>query len=266
MMKIKKAISVLTLIFLHSSSAIAFIVNINSIGPQDNSLYNHGVAILHWDVNDATPNPCYERAGCEIASFPYNTNGMLLDFNVDNSFPAQTFKTLGELGKAYLLKYPLTTKTYKKYNSQYDCFHISSYITGNAFSARILPGSICIKANYDPASCFLSGDADISYGYISEKKLSGRVARTKITITCDRYVTAKIYARGMDSSYVKLREDGSLTASVMVNNQNAEKGVAVDVNIPNKPVPVSISATLHSLGDVEPGPFHGSGTIIVSTY
>ncbi|MBY4841055.1 hypothetical protein K5Y32_24405 [Pantoea sp. DY-15] len=250
-----------------SASSQAIIIGHNSYLSWGGKFTTFSVYVDHWDEDSSLKNPCYKQPGCKIASFP-GVNNVPVDINAPNVLSAENYETIGELGKAYKAKYPLSTAHNFQIDGrspEYKCFRLATF-QNDWHDATFLPDNICIRDHKYPVSCSLLGDTNLYHGYVSDKTINGNTAQTQLTLSCSKAATAKIYATGFEANIVSLRSDDSLQTELNVNDQDASEGINIEVNSANSLATFTLSSTLRTHGTVAPGAFNGAGTLIISAY
>lgn len=249
------------------ASSQALIIGHNTLLVWSGLSTTFSVYVDHWDEDSPLKNPCFKQPGCKIASFP-GRNNVPVDINAPNVLSAENYETIGELGKAYKAKYPLSTVHRFRIDGrspEYSCFRLATF-QNDWHDATFLPDNICITDPKYPVSCSLLGDTNLYHGYVSDKNINDNTAQTQLTLSCSKAATAKIYATGFKANIVSLRLDDSLQTELNVNDQDASEGINIEVNSANSLATFTLSSTLRTNGTVAPGAFNGAGTLIIAAY
>ncbi|MFZ4214930.1 MULTISPECIES: hypothetical protein [unclassified Pantoea] len=250
-----------------TASAQATIISHNTFLSWIGKYTTFRIYVDHWDEDSPLKNPCYKQPGCKIASFPENDR-VPADIHAPNVLSAENYATIGELGKAYKAKYPLSiehTFQIDGRSAEYNCFRLAAF-QNDWHDATFLPDNICIRDHKYPVSCSLLGDTNLYHGYVSDKSINGNTAQTQLTLSCSSAATAKVYAVGFNNNIVSLRSDNSLQTELKVNDQDASEGIELKVNSANLLATFTLSSTLRTHGAVTPGAFNGAGTLIITAY
>lgn len=226
-----------------------------------------------WDEDDNTPNPCYNSTEDCFYSFQALTPGRSQMASRDMQFPARSYKTIGEAGKAFKKKYSLPYRLEANYvssdsdsdNYLLSCITMGYYAIYGRTGDR-LPGVVCKTSPPEDLICTFTGNTNLEHGILSANEIDNNEAESNLWLTCNKNTKMNLYAFGeAGNKYITLKTGGSLKSQLLISNQEADNGIMVDVKA-NTPYAVPIKSRLIKSGEVEEGPFHGSGVITVSMY
>ncbi|HGM5492524.1 TPA: hypothetical protein ACKP1B_004223 [Serratia fonticola] len=129
--------------------------------------------------------------------------------------------------------------------------------TGNGWKPQPPPG---------PACSLVGSSVNISYGDLKLSEVAGYKKSAPLYVNCNAKQTVKVTLIGyLDSSGIKLRPDGSLTAKVLIREQAGNVG-SVE-NVPAmQTITVPITSELKVNGNLAGGDFRGSSVINMEIY
>lgn len=260
------------LLFFSASSMAAIFSYITSADIKGPSAANYYFVIQRWDpeVGDV-PNPCYGWDSCFITINHRHTaeqTGGVRTLTVLRN--AHRYRYMSELREAVLRRISLPYSGMAVHrnvplNQIQECVGLFYQRYDNQYYARtgyLLPGSTCGIAPPPVGACRITtGSVDLDYGDINENELQNAVRSQNVEVRCNKDMSVFVEAQGLTAREVILRNNNSLVADLMVNNQPFRSRIEVTNDIP---VPVRISSVLRTNGRVEPGPFSGSGALILT--
>ncbi|WP_345827698.1 hypothetical protein AAGR08_19015 [Pantoea sp. BRR-3P] len=234
--------------------------------------YEYTGFIDYWDEDDKRPNLCFKKNFCMLdvaikeieSNLHYTPRGISLNDISD-------LETIGEIGKLFKKKYPLPYKISGGSNTQYTpgnhCIAISFYLNGNVNHIGEIT-NFCKPAPPANLTCSITGNnnIEITPATSDEAKSGFKGGYIKIAIKCNLDATLYAYAYGeAGNRTVTLKPDGSLYAFLyFTSGEQGYEGKKINVKA-NKETLSSLNAYLQADSDVEPGPFHGSGVLILTT-
>ncbi|WP_330764369.1 MrpH family fimbial adhesin [Serratia sp. C2(1)] len=135
-----------------------------------------------------------------------------------------------------------------------------AYSTTSVTNSQPLPGWDCLYLPPTDVKCEIGGPYYLAYGALSIDELEGMTAETTIHVTCTGSgATVRIKAVGDAGADVKLRMDGSLYGSLLVNGQTGSTGAIL--NAAGGLSFVNLMSKLKTSGSVAEGEFSGTGII-----
>ncbi|MFJ5162068.1 hypothetical protein ACIP6T_23115 [Pantoea sp. NPDC088449] len=223
-----------------------------------------------WEELEDSPNPCYQTS----EAFCYYHVGVI-NKKTGQGFPrdsdyldAKQLKTMQqvvtEFKKIMPIPFPIVSRNYRGNSNIEDfCFGILYCSAGACDQKKIVPGNICLPFPPITLSCTVTGDTMINHGTLPSNELSGAKSSTVLNVSCNQDGTLTIYALGQGSSDVMLNSEGTLKSRLQVNGKSGIIGTIVEIKEDVK-TPFTITSELITFGEVEVGPFHGSGTVTMS--
>lgn len=129
--------------------------------------------------------------------------------------------------------------------------------TGDGWKPQPPPG---------PACSLVGTSVNINYNDIKLSEVAGYKKSSSLLVSCNSKQRVKVTLIGyVPSSGIKLRSDGSLTASVLIRNQAGNVGSIEDVPA-KQTISVPISSELKVNGNLAGGYFGGSSVINMEVY
>lgn len=254
------------------ASAAIFSYITEATGSSSNAQYTY--VIERWDEeNDGTPSPCASWPRCYININHKHTASGNPGSVARSLVDVSGLRTMQEVRAAVIRStgFPINGRTnhvgdpLAKNQECVGLFYqnISSGLVES--SGRLLPGSLCGIAPPPVGACRISeSSVDINYGDIDEVSLPNATGSSSFTVTCNIQMDVLVIASGMDNGKVRLRDDGSLKASLFLNNTvPGQTGVLVRVPAGGG-VNVGITSKLETNGRVKSGPFQGAGSLILT--
>jgi hypothetical protein len=114
-----------------------------------------------------------------------------------------------------------------------------------------------------PNVCTITGSFNIAYGDMVQSSLQGATRTAAASLQCTKDGKVTVFAKPASGTYVSLRPDSSLRATLKVNGSNGTSGFVIDAKA-NTPVVITVESTLTTNGTVAPGAFNGAGTAILN--
>ncbi|KYQ98600.1 hypothetical protein AWY96_08735 [Serratia plymuthica] len=220
--------------------------------------------IASADVNDPTPNPCYQRNDCSMAVTWYYSGGSGFGqvYNASQySFVAGS-KTLGDIGAAlYRLGVVGNESWQDLYGNNVRCIYFG-YVKGSGGFGRF-PGQSCHQVSIDPAQCYFdTGSASINYGVVSADRVNGQIAQTVIHASCTQDIRVKVISAQASGSMVNLRPDGRLNAKITINDAPMSDGYTFTATPAG--TALNIKSELIASGEIPPGDFYGNAVVVIT--
>lgn len=129
--------------------------------------------------------------------------------------------------------------------------------TGDGWKPQPPPG---------PACSLVGSSVNINYNDIKLSEVAGYKKSSSLLVSCNSKQRVKVTLIGyVPSSGIKLRPDGSLTASVLIRNQAGNVGSIEDVPA-SQTIAVPISSELKVNGNLAGGAFGNSAVINMEIY
>lgn len=257
----------LTLICVESAHSVSF---------SDNTRRWSGIAytlsaIIDWSAErENIPSPCVGYTYCAVGIALRYPDGRVVAHSSWVVLEGKDFTYATTLG---LYVHFRTAHTYPKATINFSgpdvvpegtCF-IMAYMTN--VRVGVMPDAHCTingteTGTPNPNVCSISGDYILSYGNVAISDVNGlqRTATSILKCTKDGRIT--VTAKPNNGSFVPLRSDFSLRATLEVNEKDGNVGVPIVVTA-NVPVSIAVRSTLKKVGDVVAGPFSGSATVYV---
>lgn len=266
MNKLKTICLILFLAIFNTEAAIILIpTDTKDIGSGDLS---YQVIISSWDVNDNTPNPCYNSASpCNVqpnhAHTPSNQGEK--SYYLIDQIKINQYQTIGQIGAAFIKEFPLPHPfSIGHYGPQLggsECLGFF-YYEGDHHTAnhKLLPGSQCVPPMPAEPNCIINGNSNIKHGTLLANEVNGNKKETTLNISCTQDVAMSVYFQGSVNDNIQLRSDGSLESEITLNGHKGVDGVKLEVKA-NIISPLNIASTLIQHGDISEGPFKGSGSV-----
>jgi hypothetical protein len=254
--------------------------------------------IVSMDFNDPTPNPCYKRS-CIVAvgvftnfsSIPMPYMQTYLGFRWSGDPAVTESKTMGE---AY---YALSRKSINNIYVGYEtrgmgminyycdpevasaiciiqnkweayskvCYALVYYKTSTSYYDA-LPGQNCIGPTPPNNECNIdAGAVTLDHGQLSTDEVNGHKKQETFRISCTYPANADISLVSNNASEkIMLKGDDSLYSTVTIDGVPGITGKKI--NIPTGGASINLESTLHTVGNVEEGPFSGNGILIINSY
>ncbi|MNG70025.1 hypothetical protein D3C79_284010 [compost metagenome] len=256
--------------------------------------------LVSIDFNDPTPNPCYNK-GCIIIFGPYHNYARYpQEYFQSHSTPhwdtsshhgIKTQKTMGEL-YTYLsqngskkLSVGMESKGYGQQRSYCDpgfdekiciiknkweayskvCHAlVYSYISSSYYYS--FPGQGCIGPTPPNNECNIdAGAVTLDHGQLGTDEVNGHRKRESFRISCTYPANAEVSVVSNNANEkIMLKGDGSLYSTVTVDGVPGITGKKI--TIPTGGTAIDLESTLHTVGNVEEGPFSGNGILIINSY
>lgn len=264
---------IIIIAILHSISASAAIYSYITESTGSATEAHYTFVIERWDPeDDNTPSPCANWPRCYINinhKHFSSGNAGVLESSIANVSGLRTMKEI----RAEVMKhmsFPFHSKMthygtagetiqecvglfYQEINSGMD-----------SGTGALLPGSLCGIAPPPVGACrIVESSIELDYQDIDEASLPNAVKTKTASVTCNKDMDVMIIASGIDSGRVPLRNDKSLEASLYLNNKSGEQGTLIHVAADSS-TPFEVKSILNVNGRVAPGPFSGSGSIILT--
>ncbi|MGB8664879.1 MAG: exotoxin [Serratia inhibens] len=229
--------------------------------------------LLGWDVNDMTQNPCYQNSRCSIMITSSHNNATLTS-EADGIWSANKYPwvlnsvTVGELGGNFKQYVGIPRSGKFDYFNAFGgsgCVGLFYNISGswgvpNTF--KRFPSSICAIPPEEQNACnIVMPQINLNHGILEEDSIDNNKVSSALAVTCTKMTNILLYINAGDGG-VQLRSDGSLYSNLLLNEQPAKNGIALQAG-PSGAV-VQISSVLRKVGDVPPGPFQGSAVAILA--
>lgn len=259
--------------------------------------YGAAGKIVSMDFDDPTPSPCYQKACIatigvytNLSSKPAPYMQTYLSYAWEMG-PIYHSKTMGELYKA------LSSKAENNFyvgaevggygNIRYYCdpdispeicinknkweayskvcyalvYFRTSYSYYNAF-----PGQSCIGPTPPNNECNIdAGAVTLDHGQLSTDEVNGHKKQETFRISCTYPANADISLVSNNASEkIMLKGDDSLYSTVTIDGVPGITGKKI--NIPTGGASINLESTLHTVGNVEEGPFSGNGILIINSY
>ncbi|MGP2773762.1 MrpH family fimbial adhesin [Serratia marcescens] len=270
----------------------------------DANSYKATGVIVSIDFNDPTPNPCYRTHGCNISlGVFHNFSGLATGNGPYREYigawsPTGTYwgggneeKTMGELYKSLNTKSNsfLVGKTVIGYTSPryfcdpelystgciitnkweaYSkvCFILGYDQTGSSTYKYPFPGQSCIGPTPPNNQCNIdAGSVTLDHGQLGTDEVNGNKRKESFRISCTYPANANIALLSNNGNEkIMLKGDNSLYSTVTIDGVPGMTGKKI--NIPTGGVSIDLESTLHTVGNVEEGPFSGNGILIINAY
>lgn len=257
--------------FPASASIFSYITA--SEGTPSNATY--WFTIERWDdYSDGVLNTCpYTR--CFVTINHKHTITGTPGTGVANSGVEVTgLKTMKEVRQAFLRQHtlPLSTTTVHvgpSLNQNQECVGLFFQPTnGNGFDERgmMIPGSLCGIAPPPVGACKIENTSLlINFGDVDEASLQGKSGSVNVRVTCNLSMDVLVIASGMNNGKVQLRSDDSLNAKLTLGSGYLPGENGYKISVPAGGTgSVNLNATLDVKGRVNPGPFSGSASLILT--
>lgn len=228
--------------------------------------------LLDWGTDDITPNPCYQNPRCRLlltsshnsTADRYDSDGV---WNAAQNPWVSDSETIGELGKSFKQYVGIPRSgsfSYANILGGSGCvgfFYTTARFGSGAYPNR-LPSSVCAIPPEEQNACnIVMPQINLDHGILEEGNLNNNKVSSALAVTCTKMTNILLYINEGDGG-VQLRSDGSLYSNLLLNEQPAKNGIALQAG-PSGAV-VQISSVLRKVGDVSPGPFQGSAVAILA--
>lgn len=226
-----------------------------------------------WEDDESALNPCYQNVNCIVRTTSWIGNISDADGTTGHWIRPTNIKTMKEVITLF------------KQTNIIPGFHKGSVFT----TRRPPPKNICFKISWgeqkdweptkwtafpghcvtippvdETLTCSITGDLVLNHGYLETKAVNGHKANSTLAVTCNKDAGLTITALGSGGNGdISLKPDNSLKSTLAINNQPASGGVHVDVKA-NSSMPFTVTSELIQQGNPEEGPFHGSGTVLLT--
>lgn len=219
--------------------------------------------IASADVNDPTPNPCYQK-GCLMAVTWFHSGGSSFSQRYGPGGFVSDSKTLGEIGAA-LYRMGDVGKEMRSdvYGTSLSCIYFGYKMDGISGGFLRFPGQSCHQVSVDPAQCYFeTGSANINYGVVRADRVNGQIAQTVIHASCTQDIRVKVISAQASGSMVNLRPDGRLKAKITINDAPMSNGYTFTATPAG--TALNIKSELIASGEILPGDFNGSAVIVIT--
>lgn len=218
--------------------------------------------------SEELPGVLCTAASCSVAVCHYSN---LLEERCANPSAASTRVIVSQGATAQIMRDAFVSKNgvsgswsteTKVLSSSNTCFGIL-YWQGDKdtnFTGRLIPGSYCGAVPPTPETCDITGDVYINYGSINQQSVDGAIKSEPLKINCTARTSVKLTLVG--GMNINMGQNGNLTATLKMSEQDLSNGVTVTANIGNNSFP--IESTLHAPALPDAGTFSGSGVVIMS--
>ncbi|MGP2693605.1 MrpH family fimbial adhesin [Serratia nevei] len=142
------------------------------------------------------------------------------------------------------------------------------YVTANIGSSYVqaFPGQGCIGPNPPNNECNIdAGAVTLDHGQLGTEEVNGHRKRESFRISCTYPANAEVsVVSNTANEKIMLKGDGSLYSTVTLDGVPGITGKKI--TIPTGGVPIDLESTLHTVGNIEEGPFSGNGILIINAY
>ncbi|EMH5182894.1 hypothetical protein RGJ03_004641 [Serratia marcescens] len=267
--------------------------------------YSYGALgrLVSIDFNDPTPNPCYNKS-CLITfgvfhnytRFPeeYMPSATAPTWGGSSIMPEmKKARTMGELytflsQNGYYGKLQVGMESRGYSNVRFYCDPLeqpaSACIVKNRWEAyskvchalvysyissayyKIFPGQGCIGPTPPNNECNIdAGAVTLDHGQLGTDEVNGHRKRESFRISCTYPANAEVSVVSNNANEkIMLKGDGSLYSTITVDGVPGITGKKI--TIPTGGVPIDLESTLHTVGNIEEGPFSGNGILIINAY
>ncbi|MBL3523564.1 hypothetical protein IM876_12860 [Serratia plymuthica] len=267
--------------------------------------YNASAVLESIDYNDQNPNPCYHDLYCKVGITAF-TNQMIgntyLQANTGNKASwgaikstAHTLvpgmeeaKTMGELytalrpyglyagmsvvgngnGPAYCDPEKVFPGAKCIINDRWQAYSKVCYALGYQISQSYiaLPGQGCIGPTPPNNECKVdSGSVILDHGELTTDKVNGNRKNVSVRISCTLPANADLVIYSKDANEkIMLKNDNSLYSTVTIDGISGPAGKTI--NIPQGGVTINLESTLHTVGNVQAGPYSGTAILVINNY
>ncbi|WP_164058205.1 adhesin [Serratia marcescens] len=249
-----------------------------STGSPSNASYKF--VLESWDMDDLSPNPCYQQANCAIGinhrHTSTNTGGTSSvspsAYVVGSTrYPQITqLATMGELSRFYQSIYPLPI--------QGSTWHVGESITqecvglfyntrsGSAVTgsnARLMPSSVCGIAPPPVGVCGIDEQQlDLNHGVLQDTELAGNTARGSLRVVCSQKMNIVMYIRTGSSGRLDLGNNSGVYSTLRINGVLGNQGYPFTADTSGITLPVT--STLGVTGTVKAGDYSGQSVAILA--
>ncbi|WP_162762187.1 adhesin [Providencia rettgeri] len=280
MSRVFKYLMSLILVSLYSFDAQAFlyshIYEISYMGSPNKRTTVYHYSISGWDrlaSDDNTPNPCASWSKCYVTVNHVHDKSKNPGAQIEGIVEVTGLQTLREVQeKVFNTKgYPFTHSGRQGHYGDQTVDECVTLFLQPVFSSSkfekgiMMPGALCGIAPQPVGSCSIIEDSiDIDYKEINESNLNNATKEAVVNLACDKATSVRVVAYGLSNGRVPLRNDGSLSAELYVNDVLGTTGATVDTVGSGVNVPITIKSILKTNGTVNAGEFSGAGTIILT--
>lgn len=274
MKAMRKMLLAVTMLTAFSAQSAIYSYITKSEGTPSNAKY--WWTIEYWDVNDTTPNPCYQKTPQCTAFIGHRhsdagESGSWVSDGNEYLDGIQIYPTVGEVGAAFQRKYALPrsgTQSHSGPAVTQECvgiYYKSATGTSSASGNFMMPSSLCGIVPPPVGKCeFTETSLELTHGQLQLKEIEGNQAKQTAYIRCTQDMDVKVYAAGAGGNgMVNLRSDGSLQSKLTIGGKSGSEGATIRALAGTK-MPLEFVSTLTKVGNVEAGAFSGSATAILT--
>ncbi|MDH2267788.1 MrpH family fimbial adhesin [Serratia marcescens] len=130
----------------------------------------------------------------------------------------------------------------------------------------VFPGQGCIGPTPPNNECNIdAGAVTLDHGQLGTDEVNGHRKRESFRISCTYPANAEVSVVSNNANEkIMLKGDGSLYSTITVDGVPGITGKKI--TIPTGGVPIDLESTLHTVGNIEEGPFSGNGILIINAY
>ncbi|MGQ5836831.1 MrpH family fimbial adhesin [Serratia sp. IR-2025] len=261
--------------------------------------------IASIDFNDPTPNPCHTIGYCSVIFGAYHNYIKYGDRTHIGTYQSPSWsskiisqryiveaKTMGELYRGlatqpnslYIGKPVFGYTTWgwycdpgllggvdacvikNKWEAYSKVCYALVYTPASSAYYYPFPGQGCIGPNPPNNECNIdAGSVTLDHGQLGTDEVNGHRKRESFRISCTYPANAEVSVVSNNANEkIMLKGDGSLYSTVTVDGVPGIIGKKI--TIPTGGVPIDLESTLHTVGNIEEGPFSGNGILIINAY
>jgi hypothetical protein len=147
------------------------------------------------------------------------------------------------------------------------CYAFVYKIAGGANNfASPFPGQSCIGPSPPNNECKVdAGAVTLDHGELATDAVNGHRKNENVRISCTYPANANLAILSKDANEkIMLKNDNSLYSTVTIDGVSGVSGKKI--NIPQGGTTINLESTLHTVGNVEAGPFSGTAILVINNY
>lgn len=128
------------------------------------------------------------------------------------------------------------------------------------------PGQNCIGPTPPNNECKVdAGAVTLDHGELATDAVNGHRKNENVRISCTYPANANLAILSKDANEkIMLKNDNSLYSTVTIDGAPGISGKKI--NIPQGGTTINLESTLHTVGNVEAGPFSGTAILVINNY
>lgn len=145
------------------------------------------------------------------------------------------------------------------------CYALTYYFHSSD-ALKVFPGQSCIGPTPPNNECKVdAGAVTLDHGELATDAVNGHRKNENVRISCTYPANANLAILSKDANEkIMLKNDNSLYSTVTIDGAPGISGKKI--NIPQGGTTINLESTLHTVGNVEAGPFSGTAILVINNY